>query len=75
MRGRVMSFVAMAYFGMLPLGSLLIGAISQQIGAPNTMFWQGITSLIIAAVFFKFLNGDARKSKQEVQLEEEILSN
>ena len=63
MRGRVMSFVAMAYFGMLPLGSLLIGAISQQIGAPNTMFWQGITSLIIAAVFFKFLNGDARKSK------------
>ena len=25
MRGRVMSYVAMAYFGMLPLGSLLVG--------------------------------------------------
>ncbi|WP_259069635.1 MFS transporter [Mucilaginibacter sp. X4EP1] len=75
MRGRVMSFVAMAYFGMLPLGSLLIGAISQQIGAPGTMFFQGITSLIIAAIFFKFLNGDTKTGKEEVPLEEEILNN
>ena len=75
MRGRVMSFVAMAYFGMLPLGSLLIGAVSQQIGAPGTMFFQGITSLIIAAIFFKFLNGDTKTGKEEVQLEEEILNN
>ncbi len=55
MRGRVMSYVAMAYFGMLPLGSLLVGYISQQIGAPDTILLQGITALIIAAVFFKFL--------------------
>ncbi len=75
MRGRVMSFVAMAYFGMLPLGSLLIGAVSQQIGAPATMFCQGIISIAIAIVFFKFLNEDAKKGKQKVQLEEEILSN
>jgi MFS family permease len=55
MRGRVMSYVAMAYFGMLPLGSLLIGIISQQIGAPNALLCQGIIALVIAAVFFKFL--------------------
>jgi MFS family permease len=55
MRGRVMSFVAMAYFGMLPLGSLIIGTISQKLGAPLTMLCQGITAFIIAACFSVFL--------------------
>jgi MFS family permease len=55
MRGRVMSFVAMSYFGMLPLGSLLIGTISQKIGAPITMLCQGILALCIAALFYKLL--------------------
>jgi len=55
MRGRVMSFVAMAYFGMLPMGSLLIGAVSQHIGAPLTMLFQGIIAIIIAAIFYNFL--------------------
>ena len=58
MRGKMMSYVALAYFGMLPLGSLLIGAVSQKIGAANTMFGEGVVSLIIAAVFFKFLRKD-----------------
>lgn len=55
MRGRVMSYVAMGYFGMLPLGSLLVGSISQKITAPLTMLCQGITALIVAVVFSKFL--------------------
>jgi MFS family permease len=55
MRGRMMSYVALAYFGMLPLGSLLIGAVSQKIGAPNAMLSQGIIALVIAGVFFRFL--------------------
>ena len=61
MRGRVMSYVAMAYFGMLPLGSLLVGSVSQRIGAPDTILAQGIIALIIAALFYKFL----RKKKLE----------
>ena len=55
MRGRVMSFVAMAFFGMLPIGSLLIGAVSQKIGAPLTMLCQGICTLIIVLVFTRLL--------------------
>ena len=55
MRGRVMSYVAMAYFGMLPLGSLLIGTLSQRIGAPLTMLCQGILALLIAVLFGKLL--------------------
>jgi MFS family permease len=58
MRGKMMSYVALAYFGMLPLGSLLIGAVSQKIGAANTMLGEGVVSFIIAAVFFKFLRKD-----------------
>jgi predicted MFS family arabinose efflux permease len=53
MRGRVMSYVAMAYFGMMPLGSLLIGFISQKIGAPLTMLGQGILAVLIAMLFGK----------------------
>ncbi|MDN5288788.1 MAG: transporter [Mucilaginibacter sp.] len=64
MRGRVMSFVAMAYFGMLPLGSLLIGTISQKLGAPLTMLCQGVTALIIAASFSRFLKA-AEKTKEK----------
>jgi MFS family permease len=55
MRGRAMSYTAMAYFGMLPLGSLLIGNISQKIGAPLTMLCQGIMAIVIAALFSKLL--------------------
>lgn len=55
MRGRVMSFIAMAMFGMMPLGSVLIGNVSQVIGAPLTMLGQGIVALLIAAVFAQII--------------------
>jgi MFS family permease len=62
MRGRVMSYIAMAYFGMLPLGSLIIGAVSQRIGSPAALFFQGTTALIIAALFYKYLRSDYQKN-------------
>ncbi|MEP7252383.1 MAG: MFS transporter, partial [Ginsengibacter sp.] len=37
MRGRVISFYAMAFFGMQPLGGLLIGFASEHIGVANTV--------------------------------------
>lgn len=70
MRGRVMSYVALVYFGMLPLGSLLVGYISQLSGAPNAILLQGVTALIIAAVFSKFLRKEKLKRKDKT-LEEE----
>ena len=74
MRGRVMSYVAMAYFGMLPLGSLLIGVISQQIGAPDALFCQGIIALFIAAIFFKFLTkGKIKQSRLEENEAENLI--
>jgi predicted MFS family arabinose efflux permease len=55
MRGRMISYFAMAYFGMQPIGSLLAGTISQYIGAPNTILFEGIAALIIVALFWTHL--------------------
>jgi MFS family permease len=58
MRGRMMSYVGLCYFGMLPLGSLLVGWVSNRIGAPHTLLCQGILSAIITALFFRHLKND-----------------
>ena len=62
MRGRAIGILLMAIFGMLPLGSLLVGAVSEHIGAPATVLFQGITALIIASIFFRFLMRPPLKS-------------
>jgi len=70
MRGRVMSYVAMAYFGMLPFGSLLTGMVSQKISAPATMPCQGIIALIIAGVFYRIIKRNKPEIKEPQVLHE-----
>ncbi|UBM59393.1 MFS transporter [Marinilongibacter aquaticus] len=53
MRGRMISLYAMALFGMLPLGSLLLGAVSHQIGSAFAVAIQGLISIVIATVFYR----------------------
>jgi len=55
MRGRVISFYAMAFFGMQPLGGLLVGGISHCIGTPDTVLLEGVVALIIGAFLFRRL--------------------
>jgi MFS family permease len=64
MRGRVMSYVAMAYFGMLPFGSLLTGTVSQKISAPATMLCQGVVAVIIAGIFYRIIKRNKREIKE-----------
>jgi MFS family permease len=59
MRGRVISFYAMAFFGMQPLGGLLVGSVSQWIGTPDTVMAEGMVALLIGILHIRFL----RKSK------------
>lgn len=54
MRGRIISFYTMAFFGMLPLGSLLLGTVSERTGTPNAIFVQGIVAIVIALLFSRF---------------------
>ncbi len=55
MRGRVISFYAMAFFGMQPLGGLLVGWASQYIGVENTVMTEGIIALLIGILHFRYL--------------------
>ncbi|WP_428230890.1 MFS transporter [Flavobacterium sp.] len=66
MRGRVISFFAMAAFGMIPIGSLFIGMVSKYIGAPNSLMIQGIIALIIAISFYVFFK--RKKKTQEIAI-------
>lgn len=62
MRGRVISYFAMAAFGMLPLGSMITGAISKWIDPPAVIFGQGILALLIGAIAYRFLTGRRERS-------------
>jgi MFS family permease len=63
MRGRVISFYAMAFFGMQPLGGLLIGWISKWIGTKDTLLGEGIIALAIGMLHIFFL----RRSKTQAE--------
>jgi MFS family permease len=56
MRGRAVGIMLMAFFGMLPLGSLLVGAVSERVGAPMTVLGEGVIGLGVVLWFGKFLN-------------------
>ena len=45
-RGRVMSFYTMAFFGMMPFGSLAAGWLGGRIGAPWTVVAGGVATLM-----------------------------
>jgi MFS family permease len=70
MRGRVLSFFAMAFFGLQPLGGLLIGIVSQYIGTPNTILAQGIAAILIALIFLPLLRKEMLNEKDKTTLVE-----
>lgn len=71
MRGRVISFYAMAFFGLQPLGGLLVGLVSKWIGAPNTILFEGIAALLIGLLHIRFLRKEKLKQQQNVMAVDE----
>jgi MFS family permease len=51
MRGRVMSFYAVAFLGVAPFGSLLAGGLAHRIGAPHTLLIGGLCCILGSVVF------------------------
>lgn len=49
LRGRVMSIYTLTFFGLMPIGSLVAGALAAKIGEPNTVIL-GSSIMIIAAL-------------------------
>jgi MFS family permease len=50
-RGRVMSFYAMAFFGVAPVGSLLAGSIASRFGAAHVVQCAGAMCIVGSSVF------------------------
>ncbi|TCD10834.1 MFS transporter [Pedobacter frigidisoli] len=74
MRGRVISFYAMAFFGMQPLGGLLIGSISQHIGTQNTVLFQGAIAVLIGCLSYRRLyKGEIKNTKAVKPVSELVL--
>ena len=71
MRGRVISYYAMAFFGMQPLGGLLVGAISKWIGTTDTLMGQGVAALLLGALHWRYLHKEKLKKQQDMILKEE----
>ncbi|MDX6181182.1 MFS transporter [Flavobacterium sp. Fl-77] len=64
MRSRSISYYLMAYQGMIPVGSLLIGYVSNEIGTRHTVALQGMICILSVVVYVYYKN---HKSTQELE--------
>jgi MFS family permease len=76
-RGRIISIYLMALTTMIPIGSLLIGAVSHYIGVQTTVLLEGFIALIITGFYGRYLKKEKLKKKGQSilqhQSEEELL--
>ncbi len=72
MRGRVMSLYTMAFLGMTPFGSLLVGSCANHIGVGHTLLLGGAICIVGAGVFAVRLPG-MRQAIRPVYVQKGIL--
>jgi MFS family permease len=71
-RGRVMSLYTMAFFGMVPFGSLLAGWLATRVGTLGTLFGGGVLTAIGGLLFWRKLPA-LRKSVRPIYIRLGIL--
>lgn len=71
MRGRVLSYYVMAFQGMQPFGSLLVGGIAHRTSAPFTVFLEGLTGLVAAIAFIPALRRVRKREDRERTLKQQ----
>ncbi len=62
MRGRVISYYVMAFGGMIPIGSLLIGLLAHLTSAPFTLLVEGLAGIIAVALFIPAFKKATRRA-------------
>jgi MFS family permease len=65
MRGRVISYYVMAFQGMQPIGSLLVGWSAHAGSAQATVFLEGLAGVVIALLFIPALKRVKRMSMEK----------
>jgi len=73
LRGRVMAFYAMAFFGSAPIGSLLAGVAADRIGASATIVLGGV-ACIAAGIWLMFSLPQLRELVRPIYVERGILA-
>lgn len=73
MRGRLISYYVMAFQGMAPIGSLLIGFLAHYFGAPLIVCAEGIAGVIAVICFIPYLKRIGTDTRRD--LREQIMSN
>jgi MFS family permease len=53
-RGRVMGVYTFTFFGLMPLGALLMGTIAEHLGSPMAILISSITAFTVAALVYIF---------------------
>jgi MFS family permease len=69
MRSRSISYYLMAYQGMIPVGSLIIGYVSHIIGTRNTVAIQGIICIISVIVYVYYKRHSASEELENCPVE------
>lgn len=54
-RARIMSYYVMAFQGVFPVGSLLIGSLASHFGVKNILYMMGVMGILIAVSYYSYL--------------------
>ena len=65
-RGRVMSIYTVMFLGTVPLGGLLVGAVSHMFSPPATVAWTGALGLVGVAAFALGLQGFRKACRERI---------
>lgn len=68
MRGRVMSYYTIAFVGMAPFGSLLVGYLAQIVGAPHTVMLTGAV-VLLGSLWFWLERQEVRRAMRPIYIE------
>lgn len=71
-RGRVMGYLAMAFTGITPVGSLVLGALEKYTGLPSIIFISGICCLT-GAMFFEYFRPLIHKHAHPIYIRKGIV--
>ena len=63
MRGRVISYYVMAFGGMIPIGSLLIGLLAHLTSAPFTLLVEGLAGILAVVLFIPAFKKATRRAE------------
>jgi MFS family permease len=67
MRGRVISYYAMAFGGMLPIGSLIVGLLAHLTSAPFTVLAEGVAGIITLLSFIPAFKKTSKRAEEKAR--------